>query len=74
MASFDSLLRQLDGIQAGLWIFDNGSDCETRAAIEGLTSVDHQLFKIFLPQNMGIPFVVNMFSLILTSELFVLRL
>ncbi len=67
-ASFESLLRQLGGIEAGIWIFDNGSDAQTRQLIEGLRSAEHRLFKIFLPQNMGIPFVVNNFSLMLTQD------
>jgi len=67
-ASFASLLRQLSGIKAGIWIFDNGSDAETRQYIEGLSSAEHRLFKVFLPQNMGIPFVVNIFSQMLTQD------
>jgi hypothetical protein len=67
-ASFRSLLRQLDGIEASIWIFDNGSDAETRRQIESLSCADHRLFKIFLPENMGIPFVVNIFSQLLTQE------
>jgi hypothetical protein len=67
-ASFASLLRQLKGVEAGIWIFDNGSDAQTRQLIEGLTSAEHRLFKVFLPQNMGIPFVVNIFSQILTQD------
>jgi hypothetical protein len=67
-ASFASLLRQLDGVEAGIWIFDNGSDAQTREHIAGLSSARHSLFKIFLPQNMGIPFVVNVFSQILTQD------
>lgn len=62
------VLRQLDGIQAAIWIFDNGSDKETRESINGLTSGEHSVFKVFLPQNMGIPFVVNLFSQILTQD------
>ncbi|MEA3189279.1 MAG: hypothetical protein QOD99_3109 [Chthoniobacter sp.] len=67
-ASFSSLLGQLDGVEAGIWIFDNGSDAQTREHIEGLSSAQHRLFKVFLPQNMGIPFVVNIFSQILTQD------
>lgn len=65
-ASFASLLRQLKGIEASIWIFDNGSDAPTRELIEGLSS-EQRLFKMFLPQNMGIPFVVNIFSQIMTQ-------
>ena len=67
-ASFASLLRQLSGIEAGIWIFDNGSDAPTRQLIEDLSSAEHRLFKVFLPQNMGLPFVVNVFSQILTQD------
>ena len=67
-ASFASLLRQLDGIEAAIWIFDNGSDPQTRRLIGDLSSAEHRLFKVFLPQNMGIPFVVNIFSQILTQD------
>ena len=67
-ASFASLLRQLKGVEAAIWIFDNGSDAETRQYIEGLSCPEHRLFKVFLPRNMGIPFVVNIFSQILTQD------
>jgi len=66
--SYASLLRQLDGIDASIWIFDNGSDEETRAFIHGLESAGPRLFKIFLPQNMGIPYVINVFSQFLTQD------
>jgi Glycosyl transferase family 2 len=67
-ASFTSLLRQLGGIEASIWIFDNGSDAETQRYIGSLSCEDHRLFKIFLPQNMGIPFVVNIFSQMVTQD------
>jgi Glycosyl transferase family 2 len=67
-ASFASLLRQLAGVEAAIWIFDNGSDLPTRRVIEGLTSSEHRIFKVFLPQNMGIPFVVNIFAQLLTQD------
>ena len=67
-ASFDSLIRQLGGIDAGIWIFDNGSDAQTRALIESLKSDAHRLVKVSLPQNMGIPFAVNIFSQMLTQD------
>lgn len=66
--SFASLLRQLKGIDAAIWIFDNGSEAPTRRLIEGLSSAEQRLFKVFLFQNMGIPFVVNIFSQILTQD------
>lgn len=67
-ASFASLLRQLGGIEAGIWVFDNGSDAQTRQLIEGLSSAQHRLFKVLLPQNMGLPFVANIFSQFLTQD------
>ena len=67
-ASYASLLRQLKGIEAAIWIFDNGSEAETRRFIEGLSSSEHRLFKMFLPENMGLPFAVNIFSKILTQD------
>ena len=66
--SFASLLRQLQGIEASIWIIDNGSDAPTRELIEGLSSTEQRIFKVFLPQNMGIPFVVNVFSQIVTQD------
>lgn len=66
--SYASLVRQLEGVEAAIWIFDNGSDEPTRRFIEGLTSAEHRLFKVFLPQNMGIPFVANLFSQAMTQD------
>ena len=66
--SFTSLLRQLRGIEAAIWIFDNGSDEPTRQLIESLTSAEQRIFKVLLPENMGIPFVVNLFSQMLTQD------
>ena len=67
-ASFASLLRQLKGIEAAIWVFDNGSDETTRRLIESLSSAEQRIFKVLLPENMGIPFVVNIFSQILTQD------
>ena len=67
-ASFDSLLRQLSSVEATIWIFDNGSDAATRRYIQNLAPAEHRVFKVFLPQNMGIPFAVNIFSQILTQD------
>ena len=67
-ASYRSLLRQLDGVKAAIWIFDNGSDPETRVLIDSLTSAEHRLFKVMLPQNMGLPFVANIFSQLMTQD------
>jgi hypothetical protein len=67
-ASYSSLLRQIDGVESAIWIFDNGSEAETRQFIQDLRSDGHRLFKVFLPQNMGLPFVVNVFSQIVTQD------
>ncbi len=61
-ASFDSLIAQLDGVQASIWIFDNGSRPSTQREIQrSRVAPPHQLFKIQHPKNMGIPFVINTF-------------
>ena len=65
---YDSLARQLDGIEASIWFFDNGSDDATRDLIASLRDQRHRLMKISFPQNMGIPFVVNVFSQMLTQD------
>lgn len=61
-ASCASLLRQLDGIDASIWIVDNGSDSPTKLAIAKAHSERHTIFKVTLPANMGIPYAVNVFS------------
>jgi glycosyltransferase involved in cell wall biosynthesis len=61
-ASFASVMEQLDGIDASIWIIDNGSDARTRQAIAEAHSERHKIFKIALPTNMGIPYAVNIFS------------
>lgn len=61
--AFDSLLRQLKGIDATIWIFDNGSDQKTKNIIQDISNGEsHKIIKVFLPQNMGIPYVVNVFA------------
>lgn len=61
--AFDSLLRQLEGIKATIWIFDNGSDEETRNIIHQLKENEvHQVNKVFFPRNMGIPYAANIFA------------
>lgn len=66
--SFDSLLRQLEGIDATIWLFDNGSDAETRRIVEQLGSDTHRVHKVFFPQNMGIPYVANLFAKAIREE------
>ena len=61
--SFDSLIRQLGGISATIFIYDNGSDSETVKAVQSVESSDHLIFKTFLPKNMGIPYVANLFAM-----------
>ncbi len=60
-ACFSSLLRQLDGIDAAIWIFDNGSRAASLGTVERLRTSDHAVFKVYLPRNMGLPYVVNCF-------------
>ena len=60
--SFRSLLKNLDGVKADIWIFDNGSSPTTRRIVGGLSSATQRVFKVFLPINSGIPYVVNLFS------------
>jgi glycosyltransferase involved in cell wall biosynthesis len=61
-ACYASLTRQLAGVEATIWIFDNGSDTSTRRLIADLEDADRRLIKISFPQNMGIPYVANVFS------------
>lgn len=56
-----SLRRQLGGVDATIWLFDNGSDAETRAVIRDLAEDDPHTFSVRFPRNMGIPHAVNMF-------------
>jgi len=65
---FDSLTQNLSGLNAGIWIFDNGSGKETRELIESLESPAFPLFKIYLPRNMGIPYVANIFSQMIAQD------
>jgi glycosyltransferase involved in cell wall biosynthesis len=67
-ASFASLLDQLEGVEASIWVFDNGSDAQTKELIESLESTEHRIFKVSLPENMGIPFVVNIFSHMVSQD------
>lgn len=60
--AFDALLEQLDGVDATIWLFDNGSEPETRRIVEQAHSRVHRIHKVFLPQNMGIPYVANVFA------------
>lgn len=59
---FASLLRNLKGVDATIWIFDNGSDKKTRKVVEAVESVEHRIHKVFFPENMGIPYAVNIFA------------
>ncbi len=60
-ACFSSLLRQLDGVEASIWIFDNGSRAASLSTIERLNTEVQRVFKLYLPDNMGMPYVVNCF-------------
>jgi hypothetical protein len=60
---FNSLINQLNGINATIWIFDNGSDQETRDLIYNLDDhPNHRIIRTFFPENMGIPYVANVFA------------
>ncbi len=59
---FASLIKNLDGLDATIWIFDNGSDAKTRSLISKLQSNKYRIHKVFFPVNMGIPYVANIFS------------
>ncbi len=61
--AFKSLIRQLEGIQSTIWIFDNGSDQETKDIIHSISGNEDQIIhKVFLHKNMGIPYVANIFA------------
>lgn len=58
-----SLLKQLEGIDATIWIFDNGSNQETKDIIFNIgNDTSHRIINTFFPQNMGIPYAVNVFA------------
>lgn len=59
---FTSLLKNLKGLDATIWIFDNGSDIKTRKIVESVKSSEFRINKIFFPENMGIPYVANVFA------------
>lgn len=61
LVAFRSLLQQLGGIDATIWIFDNGSDAPTRKILFDLQAERHRIIKTYLPENMGIPYVTNVF-------------
>ena len=67
-ASFKSLMGALSGITAAVWIFDNGSEKSTREIIQHLSYGRHRIFKVFLPENMGIPYVVNSFCQMVAQD------
>jgi glycosyltransferase involved in cell wall biosynthesis len=58
---FDSILQNISGLDVSIWIYDNSSDSKTKDIIHQLHTNKCELYKIFLPQNMGIPYVVNHF-------------
>jgi glycosyltransferase involved in cell wall biosynthesis len=61
-ACLDSLFANLDGIDAELWLIDNGSDPPTRDIVYAAESPAARITKLFLPRNMGIPHAVNLFA------------
>lgn len=65
---FASLLKQLKGLDATIWIFDNGSDAKTRRVVENVASKRYRIHKVFFPKNMGIPYVANVFSKVIQED------
>jgi len=55
-------------MEAQIYLFDNGSEIETREIIYNLSNSEHKLFKIFLPANCGIPYVANAFRSLIAQE------
>ena len=66
--AFDSLLAQLEGIEATIWLFDNGSDPATRRIVEEIRSDVHRIHKVMLPRNMGVPYVANLFAMAVQED------
>lgn len=56
-----SLLARLDGLDAEVWLVDNGSDRDTRGVIHDAARADTRITVISFPHNMGIPHAVNVF-------------
>lgn len=67
--AFNSLLEQLQGIEATIWIFDNGSGQDTKDILQNIESgSSYKIIKTFLPQNMGIPYAANVFAKAIQEE------
>jgi glycosyltransferase involved in cell wall biosynthesis len=66
-ASLASLERALRGLDATVYLFDNGSDRATVRFLEGHRSRHLKIVKIFLPENHGIPYVVNTFRALIAE-------
>lgn len=56
-----SLLDQLRGVDAEVWLVDNGSDSATRRVISDIAQTDGRVTTIAFGRNMGIPHAVNVF-------------
>ncbi len=56
-----SLLDQLHGVDAEVWLVDNGSDAATRGVIQDVALTDARVTTITFSRNMGIPHAVNVF-------------
>ena len=59
---YESLIENLSGLDAVIWIYDNGSDEKTRKYVESIKSNKYKIHKTFFPENMGIPYTANMFA------------
>lgn len=61
--AFEALRKQLAGIDASVWLFDNGSDPDTVRIVQSIQGSDNlSIVKTFFPENRGIPYVANLFS------------
>jgi len=65
---FNSLVKNLNGIEATIWIFDNGSDIKTHKIIEHVNSKRYKVNKVFFQKNMGVPYVANLFSKVIQED------
>lgn len=67
-ASVESLIKAVRGLDATIYIFDNGSDPATVRVIQSLKSCAVKIVKIFFSENHGIPYVVNVFKDLISNS------
>ncbi len=62
VATLSSLGSKLGGVIGDLYLFDNGSDPDTRARLNRVAlPAPHRLTFVRLPENRGLPYVFNLF-------------